>query len=232
MSEENNIRSLLMTKESRMPTIAAYALTFLLLSVTTVDLLDDIEVTNQFTSGTPQWDLLFETQNQTTQIVETLQDDETRTIVFELSELSIPEGFFIGHIDVTILPEEQDGDDDWLQCDSIAGDIIQNELTAQWNDPENTLSGQDSSCVPIELDLRVYPNFTGETITVSAKNEFQALSNWTETTWGEGDLTIDLDLDVNTPLGLNSPTDSDEEITVDISVILFSVSVEQISTDN
>jgi hypothetical protein len=174
-----------------------------------------------------EYRITFSTQNETMQIVETLQDDETRNVIFDLSEINIPDGFMIGYIDITITSEEESGISG--QCDSVAGDIIENDLTAQWDDPNNDLSGQDSSCIPIELNLRVYPNFTGESITVSAINEYQALQNWSQTGWGEGDLSVDLDLDVNSPLGFDPiGTDTDEEITVDVTIVLFSVSVQEV----
>ena len=101
MSEEHNVRNLLMTKESRVPTIGAYALT-LLLMVVFGDIFGDLQATTEFTSSTPDWQLTFETQNQTMQAVETLQDDETRNVVFDLSEINVPEGFMIGQIDVIL----------------------------------------------------------------------------------------------------------------------------------
>ena len=169
----------------------------------------------------------FSIQNETMQLVETLQDDETRNVIFKLSDIDVPDGFSIGLIEVAITSEEEEGVS--VQCDSVAGDIIENDLTAQWNDTTNDLSGQDSSCAPIELNLRVYPDFTGETVTVSAINEFQAVQKWTETGWGDGDLSIDLDLDVNSPLGFDPVgQDTDEEITVDVTVVLFSLSIQQV----
>lgn len=174
-----------------------------------------------------EYTISFSIQNETMQLVETLQDDETRNVIFELSDIVVPEGFSIGLIEVTITSEEEEGVS--VQCDSVAGDIIENDLTAQWNDTTNDLSGQDSSCAPIELNLRVYPDFTGETVTVSAINEFQAVQKWTETGWGDGDLSIDLDLDVNSPLGFDPVgQDTDEEITVDVTVVLFSLSIQQV----
>jgi hypothetical protein len=174
-----------------------------------------------------QYRITFSTQNETMQAVETLQDDETRNIEFDLSEINIPDGYKIGYIDVRITSEEESGIS--VQCDSVAGDIIENDLPAQWKDPNNNLSGQDSSCIPIELDLTVYPNFSGNSITVSAINEYQALQNWTEVGWGDGILSIDLDLDVNSPLGFDPiGQDSDEEITVDVFIVMFSVSIQEI----
>ncbi len=174
-----------------------------------------------------QYRITFSTQNETMQAVETLQDDETRNIEFDLSEINMPDGYKIGYIDVRITSEEESGIS--VQCDSVAGDIIENDLPAQWKDPNNNLSGQDSSCIPIELDLTVYPNFSGNSITVSAINEYQALQNWTEVGWGDGILSIDLDLDVNSPLGFDPiGQDSDEEITVDVFIVMFSVSIQEI----
>lgn len=171
--------------------------------------------------------ITFTTQNETMQEVVTLQDDETRNLQFDLSEIIIPDGYSIGYIDVSVTSEEESGISG--QCDSVAGDIIMNDLAAQWSDPGNNLSGQDSSCIPIELDLAIYPNFNGESITVSAINEYQALLNWSEEGWGDGFLSIDLDLDVNAPLGFDPfNTDSDEEITVDVYIALFAVSIQEI----
>ena len=225
MSEEQTIRNVLMTKESRIPTLGAYTLTLLLLVMTVGDFVGDLRTTAEFTSNTPEWNITFEIQNQSLQTVETLQDDETRNVLFELSEIDVPEGYTIGSIDVTITSEEDGGVS--VQCDSIAGDIIENDLTAQWNDPASNLSGQDSSCVPIELHLRVYPNFDGKSTVISAVNEFQALEPWTETGWGVGVLSVDLELDVNTPLGFADPIglDTDEEITVDVTVTMFKASL-------
>ncbi len=225
MSEEQTIRNVLMTKESRIPTLGAYTLTLLLLVTTVGDFVGDLRTTAEFTSNTPEWNITFEIQNQSLQTVETLQDDETRNVLFELSEIDVPEGYTIGSIDVTITSEEDGGVS--VQCDSIAGDIIENDLTAQWNDPASNLSGQDSSCVPIELHLRVYPNFDGKSTVISAVNEFQALEPWTETGWGVGVLSVDLELDVNTPLGFADPIglDTDEEITVDVTVTMFKASL-------
>ena len=225
MSEEQTIRNVLIPKESRIPTLGAYTLTLLLLVTTVGDFVGDLRTTAEFTSNTPEWNITFEIQNQSLQTVETLQDDETRNVLFELSEIDVPEGYTIGSIDVTITSEEDGGVS--VQCDSIAGDIIENDLTAQWNDPTSNLSGQDSSCVPIELHLRVYPNFDGKSTVISAVNEFQALEPWTETGWGVGVLSVDLELDVNTPLGFADPIglDTDEEITVDVMVTMFKASL-------
>ena len=231
MSSSGDFRDILSNMTSNRDgnrfTMISFIAALILLSYTGYDtVVYRAEVISSF-SDDNEYRITFSTQNETMQIVETLQDDETRNVIFDLSEINIPDGFMIGYIDITITSEEESGISG--QCDSVAGDIIENDLTAQWDDPNNDLSGQDSSCIPIELNLRVYPNFTGESITVSAINEYQALQNWSQTGWGEGDLSVDLDLDVNSPLGFDPiGTDTDEEITVDVTIVLFSVSVQEV----
>lgn len=167
-----------------------------------------------------EWRITFDTKNETLQKIQTLQDEETQNILFDISEISIPEGYLIGLIDVTITSEEEEGVS--VQCDSVAGDIIKNELTAQWDDASNNLSGQDSSCQPIYLDLKVYPHYDGNMILINSINEYQALINWTNQGWGEGELSIDLDLDVNSPAGFDPiGMDDDEEIVVDVFIEMF-----------
>ena len=231
MSSSGDFRDILSnmtsSKEGNRFTLISFVAVIIMLSYTGYDtVVYRAEVISSFAEEN-EYTISFSIQNETMQLVETLQDDETRNVIFELSDIAVPEGFSIGLIEVTITSEEEEGVS--VQCDSVAGDIIENDLTAQWNDTTNDLSGQDSSCAPIELNLRVYPDFTGETVTVSAINEFQAVQKWTETGWGVGDLSIDLDLDVNSPLGFDPVgQDTDEEITVDVTVVLFSLSIQQV----
>ena len=231
MSSSGDFRDILSnmtsSKEGNRFTLISFVAVIIMLSYTGYDtVVYRAEVISSFAEEN-EYTISFSIQNETMQLVETLQDDETRNVIFELSDIVVPEGFSIGLIEVTITSEEEEGVS--VQCDSVAGDIIENDLTAQWNDTTNDLSGQDSSCAPIELNLRVYPDFTGETVTVSAINEFQAVQKWTETGWGVGDLSIDLDLDVNSPLGFDPVgQDTDEEITVDVTVVLFSLSIQQV----
>ena len=231
MSSSGDFRDILSnmtsSKEGNRFTLISFVAVIIMLSYTGYDtVVYRAEVISSFAEEN-EYTISFSIQNETMQLVETLQDDETRNVIFELSDIAVPEGFSIGLIEVTITSEEEEGVS--VQCDSVAGDIIENDLTAQWNDTTNDLSGQDSSCAPIELNLRVYPDFTGETVTVSAINEFQAIQKWTETGWGVGDLSIDLDLDVNSPLGFDPVgQDTDEEITVDVTVVLFSLSIQQV----
>jgi len=174
-----------------------------------------------------EWLVSFETVNDTLQQTVVLQDEESRDLEFDMAGFSVPDDYRIGYIEIQITGEESAGLGSGNQCDSIAGDIVRNELMAQWDDPSNNLSGQDSSCIPIELRLSVYPEFDGEDRTVQSINEFQALMDWTKEGWGEGFLVLTLELDTNSNT-LFIGVDDDEEITIDINVVMFRASVEAI----
>ncbi len=181
------------------------------------------EVIQNYTEDN-QWLVSFDTTNETIQQVEVLQDEEVRNIELNMSDISIPDGFRIGYVEILINGEEMAGLASGNQCDSIAGDIIRNDLTAQWDNSNNKLSGQDSSCVPIDLNLQIYPDYDGLDRTVNSINEYQAIMNWTKDAWGKGSLSLDLELDTNSPGPFQ--IDSDEEITIDITVVMFKASVQ------
>ena len=68
----------------------------------------------------------------------------------------------------------------------------------------------------------LYYQFIRNEISTYSINEYQALINWTEQGWGEGELSIDLDLDVNSPAGFDPVgLDDDEEIVVDVYIEMF-----------
>ncbi|MBI31249.1 MAG: hypothetical protein CMB72_01400 [Euryarchaeota archaeon] len=218
------ISNIYSNKEANRYILVSLIATIIMFSYTGYDLLVvRSDAVNEFTEM-KEWSITFDIQNETRQEIRTLQDDETQNILFDLNELTIPDGYSIGLIDITITSEENEGLS--VQCDSVAGDIIKNELTAQWDDPSNNLSGQDSSCQPIYLDLKVYPNYDGNAMSIYSINEYQALINWTEQGWGEGELSIDLDLDVNSPAGFDPVgLDDDEEIVVDVYIEMFKAQI-------
>ena len=73
--------------------------------------------------------------------------------------------------------------------------------------------------------LQVYTGYIGNDQTSDAPNEFQALMPWKEVGWGEGTISIEVELDVNSvdQLGPTSQ-DDDEEITVYVNLVTFTTS--------
>ena len=175
----------------------------------------------QLNSNIPEWNLSFETQYYTMRAVENRFNSNTWNEEFNLSEISIPEGYAIGSIDVVITAKEIDKVVD--SCPALTGEIIENNLTAQWDDPVNYLFRQHhaDNCAAINLHLLVYPNFHGLSVTISAVNESQAMQAWTETGWGVGMLSVSIaSIDDSFPGG-----DDDVELNVDVSITMFKAKV-------
>ena len=173
-----------------------------------------------------QWLMEFNVSVSTTIHEETWQDEEKKVVEFYMDDFEIPDGYLVGEIKVIVKPDADSNGttlDPIAQCDSIAANILNDGgLTAQWDSEENVLSGQDSSCEWIILRLQTYPGYDGEDFNSSAANEFQALLPWSETGWGEGLLSLEVELDVNTVEEFGPITqDDDEDITIEVEVSGF-----------
>ena len=102
-------------------------------------------------------------------------------------------------------------------------------MSGQWFDSGNTLSGSDSDCEPIYLRIVTYPEYyLHENANQTAVNEFQALSPWIVEGWGDGVVSVQVNLDVNSYGGWG-PMDDSEEITIQVSVHQFRPSANLIS---
>ena len=119
------ISNIYSNKEANRYILVSLIATIIMFSYTGYDLLVvRSDAVNEFTEM-KEWSITFDIQNETRQEIRTLQDDETQNILFDLNELTIPDGYSIGLIDITITSEENEGLS--VQCDSVAGDIIKNE---------------------------------------------------------------------------------------------------------
>jgi len=173
-----------------------------------------------------QWLIEFNISVSTTIHEETWQDEEKKVVEFYMDEFELPDGYLVGEIDVIVKPDSDSNGttlDPIAQCDSIAANILNDgELSAQWDSEQNELSGQDSSCEWIIMRLQTYPGYSGEDVDYNAANEFQALLPWSESGWGEGVLSVEVELDVNTVEELGPVTqDDDEDITIEVRVSGF-----------
>ena len=176
-----------------------------------------------------QWLIEFNVSFSSTIHEETWQDEEKKVVEFYMDDFELPDGYLVGEIKVIVKPDADSNGttlDPIAQCDSIAANILNDgELTAQWDSEQNELSGQDSSCEWIILRLQAYPGYFGEDMNSSAANQFQALLPWTYSGWGEGVLSVEVELDVNTVEELGPVTqDDDEDITIEVEVSGFMAS--------
>ena len=195
----------------------------------TFDLLSNHWEVIQDATTEDTWAVSFTEQIELLEDSMVLQDEEKQTFTFYLDDVNVPEGYLVGELNITVDDTGEDGiianTDPTNECDSILADVREGGLTAQWEDGNNTLSGQANDCQPFFMYLRIYPDYNGDSRDTESVNEYQALLPWQEDGWGIGELEVDVEVNTDESL-FPGQGDDDEEITVSIQVVMFKVNAD------
>ena len=208
---------LLDDRTSNIVMVVALALSVVVLTYTTLDLANLNEEVRGLVEGDNNWDVSFELQSMTFQETVVMVDGEQRQLDFDVDPNDVPDGFRVGEIRAIITYGETSG----LPADpadSVAANVPQTGMQAQWGDENNTLSGSSNDASDIELLLRTHPGFTGQSVNASGLNEYQVLQPWLVEGFGTGTFSVVLELNTQSPPFFN---DSDEEIVVNVEVVMF-----------
>jgi hypothetical protein len=209
--------------------IAAFLIVF---SYNSFDLVSNHWGVIQDATTEETWAVSFTEQVEILEDAMVLQDEEKQTFTFYIDDIDVPEGFLIGELNITVDDTGNDGlianNDPTNECDSILADVREGGLTAQWEDGNNTLSGQANDCQPFYMYLRIYPGYDGASRNTESVNEYQALLPWQDIGWGEGELEIDVEVNTDESL-FPGQGDDDEEITITVEVVMFEVNAVEIS---
>ena len=195
----------------------------------TFDLLSNHWEVIQDATTEDTWAVSFTEQIEVLEDSMVLQDEEKQTFTFYLDDVNVPEGYLVGELNITVDDTGEDGiianTDPTNECNSILADVREGGLTAQWEDENNTLSGQANDCEPFFMYLRIYPDYNGDSRDTESVNEYQALLPWQEDGWGIGELEVDVEVNTDESL-FPGQGDDDEEITVSIQVVMFKVNAD------
>ncbi len=209
--------------------IAAFLIVF---SYNSIDLVSNHWEVIQEATTEKTWSVSFTEEVEILEEAMVLQDEEKQTFIFYIDDVDVPEGYLIGQLNITVDDTGNDGlianNDPTNECDSVLADVREGGLTAQWDDGNNTLSGQANDCQPFYMYLRVYPNYDGSAGDTESVNEYQALLPWQESGWGKGELEIDVEVNTDESL-FPGQGDDDEEITITVQVVMFEVNAIEIS---
>lgn len=211
------LTELLDDRTSNITMAVVLALVVVVITYTTVDLANLNEEVRGLVEGENNWDVSFELQSMTFQETIVMADGEQRQLDFDVDQSDLYEGFRVGHLRVTVSYGETSG----LPgdpADSVAANLPQTDMQAQWDDDNNTLSGSSNDATDIELLLRAHPGFTGQTVNATGLNEFQVLQPWLIEGFGTGTFSVVLELNTQSQPFLN---DGDEEIVVNVEVVMF-----------
>ena len=229
MSDKNDafdftgLRELMDDSTSNKITAVAVSCLFLLLIINAVDLVGNNDGVREILDGNTDWQIVFDEVivTQTDSVV--IADGDTETRTFSVDESMLGDGYRIGAFRITVSYTETSGIPG-DPVDSVFATILQNEMTAQWSEESNELTGSSNDASPIDLTLMAYPEYNGQSVNASGYNEIQALEPWILDGYGIGD--IELELSVETQ-ALPFTTDNEEEVTITVDVITFKAVAQQ-----
>lgn len=229
MSDKNDafdftgLREVMDDSTSNKITAVAVSCLFLLLIINAVDLVGNNDGVREILDGNTDWQIVFDEVivTQTDSVV--IADGDTETRTFSVDESMLGDGYRIGAFRITVSYTETSGIPG-DPVDSVFATILQNEMTAQWSEESNELTGSSNDASPIDLTLMAYPQYSGQSVNATGYNEIQALEPWILDGYGIGD--IELELSVETQ-ALPFTTDNEEEVTITVDVITFKAVAQQ-----
>ena len=158
----------------------------------------------------------------------TIDDGEKATIDFTAPSNLFDSNSGFGLLLITITYTETSGEFG-DPCDTISADLSVTDVSADWKNENNELSGVSSDCEAISLLLHVYPGYDGESMDVVGMDETYWTETWSNSSYGQGMFQLDVEVIVNEPITSGIPTVSDTNEKVDVTwePVFFEVSVRE-----
>lgn len=200
-------------------TAGIIAFFFIFLSLNTIDLMSNNENVRSIVDGDNNWNISFDEQVITLTDSVIVADGDTETRTFTVDESLLTDGYRFGRISVTLSYSETSGN--LLDpADSVFANLVQNDLNAQWQDDDNSLSGSSNDGSQIDLELRTYPDYDGQDTNTTGYNEIQVLEKWLTNGFGIGELEIEIGVETSSS-GIPGQNDNEEEVNITVELITF-----------
>lgn len=160
----------------------------------------------------------------------TINDGEKETLEFTASADLFDSKSGFGRLTITVSYAETSGEfaD---PCDTVSADLALTDVSADWNNANNVLSGVSSDCETIVLTLHVYPEYDGQTKEVTGMDASYWSDAWSDSSYGQGTFELDIEVLVNEPptSGIPTVSDTNEEVDVTWEAVFYDVSVRESS---
>jgi hypothetical protein len=200
-------------------TAGIIAFFFIFLSLNTIDLMSNNENVRSIVDGDNNWNISFDEQVITLTDSVIVADGDTETRTFTVDESLLNDGYRFGRISVTLSYSETSGN--LLDpADSVFANLVQNDLNAQWQDDNNSLSGSSNDGSQIDLELRTYPGYDGQDTNTTGYNEIQVLEKWLTDGFGIGELEIEIGVETSSS-GIPGQNDNEEEVNITVELTTF-----------
>ena len=160
----------------------------------------------------------------------TINDGEKETLEFTASADLFGSKSGFGLLTITVSYAETSGEfaD---PCDTVSVDLALTDVSADWNNANNVLSGASSDCETIALTLYVYPEYDGQPKEVTGMDASHWSDAWSDSSYGQGIFELDIEVIVNEPptSGIPTVSDTNEEVDVTWEAVFYDVSVRESS---
>ena len=232
MQEETSYLSLVFSDEDSRPYIFAVLAVFLLTSAYQTSVFyyfKSEEIIGKY--DVPTWDVSFESSDLSEEETQIVADGTTASYFLDIDDSKIMENSYVGLLNVVVSYEETSGNfaD---PCDFVSVNLRPEGILAQWDNQSNILSGSSDQCTDILLFVQIYPSFDGSNVTVESETIDEALSHWSNETYGRGELNLEVEVNTQQRVeGLPTQQDTDEAVTVSWRLTTFMPTATQIDEE-
>ena len=232
MQEETSYLSLVFSDEDSRPYIFAVLAVFLLTSAYQTSVFyyfKSEEIIGKY--DVPTWDVSFESSDLSEEETQIVADGTTASYFLDIDDSKIMENSYVGFLNVVVSYEETSGNfaD---PCDFVSVNLRPEGILAQWDNQSNVLSGSSDQCTDILLFVQIYPSFDGSNVTVESETIDEALSHWSNETYGRGELNLEVEVNTQQRVeGLPTQQDTDEAVTVIWRLTTFMPTATQIDEE-
>ena len=232
MQEETSYLSLVFSDEDSRPYIFAVLAVFLLTSAYQTSVFyyfKSEEIIGKY--DVPTWDVSFESADLSEEETQIVADGTTASYFLDIDDSKIMENSYVGLLNVVVSYEETSGNfaD---PCDFVSVNLRPEGIMAQWDNQSNVLSGSSDQCTDILLFVQIYPSFDGSNVTVESESIDEALSHWSNETYGRGELNLEVEVNTQQRVeGLPTQQDTDEAVTVSWRLTTFMPTATQIDEE-
>ena len=232
MQEETSYLSLVFSDEDSRPYIFAVLAVFLLTSAYQTSVFyyfKSEEIIGKY--DVPTWDVSFESSDLSEEETQIVADGTTASYFLDIDDSKIMENSYVGFLNVVVSYEETSGNfaD---PCDFVSVNLRPEGILAQWDNQSNVLSGSSDQCTDILLFVQIYPSFDGSNVTVESETIDEALSHWSNETYGRGELNLEVEVNTQQRVeGLPTQQDTDEAVTVSWRLTTFMPTATQIDEE-
>ena len=229
MQEETSYLSLVFSDEDSRPYIFAVLAVFLLTSAYQTSVFyyfKSEEIIGKY--DVPTWDVSFESSDLSEEETQIVADGTTASYFLDIDDSKIMENSYVGLLNVVVSYEETSGNfaD---PCDFVSVNLRPEGILAQWDNQSNVLSGSSDQCTDILLFVQIYPSFDGSNVTVESETIDEALSHWSNETYGRGELNLEVEVNTQQRVeGLPTQQDTDEAVTVSWRLTTFVPTAKQV----